>query len=464
MDKLERKLSALYLVSLVFCGLSFFVMVFILAQHNRVAADDYRTVAETLNQGILLTAWRTYLSWIGRWSALLTSSFFALLARDTGSLLAFTWATYVYFAISVCALVESVYRATALSGGSRPPLGIRIGLGVFFAHLLFFLTPNTRESFNWLSGATCYGWGVSHWILCLAFWVGALTGVRKAAIASALFAMLASSANEPLGIYIVVALGGAAALFWIAGQRERAISTSWCWLGSLLGFVIMALSPGNQARSSHYIQPPLSEVAQRVMLIPWQFTSQYVYSHWMWLVGTLLFGFFLAASSVSSRRGMTPAKVLVGASACFVFIEASNWILMFPAVYLGGHPPPDRSWISNSTMMFFALIGLGAWLGFLHGPLQRSTRLALQFGFVVMICGLGGFRLSLTQRMMPGISAYTEAYDQRMTLLRTYQAQDRRDPLELKRLPYQDILFYVEWDVADISEAFKLPFKTVAGQ
>jgi Family of unknown function (DUF6056) len=311
-------------------------------------ADDFCRAVQRRNLGFLDMQLHEYRTWAGRY----TSSALIGLAVKFGETSAhIAPVALTGFSLAICTMAALRIPASIVPKRYAPIVGTLGCLG------LFGLFENFGQSVLWLTGGLTYFapyllLGVA--LLCAFPQTSNPRFATAARVAAPILTFLAVGCSEVVGATIVGGLV-VACLFGAGGLRKPLWPSM---LSSLIGFVVMAASPGNAIRRS--INPhlplrelPLSAAGETFRLMVW------LISHRPLLVGVAIF----VGTLLHPRSGLPVGKdALVG-------LEAQRrW-----------GPPATRSPRSGLPVGKDALVGLEAQRRW-GPPAMRSPNVGLRRG------------------------------------------------------------------------------------
>jgi hypothetical protein len=183
----------------------------------------------------------------------------------------------------------------------------------------------------------------------------------------------------------------------------------------------------------HY-QSNVFEAIRLSLKFSWDITALLWHFKWPWFLGAASLAFFSAFFLRKPNARWKPDTRWLIAGA--VIVCSATFLLFMPAAYVGGGLPPDRSWVSNSTVILGFFIMIGFILGGL--PHKRTTEYVEPLGkflLPILVFVLGGYQLSLLKRKLPDLQTYSAAYDQRYALLLDLKRSGRTNPIEVSALP-----------------------------
>lgn len=123
------------------------------------SADDYCIVAETRDDGFWWMQVHSYLTWTGRYSAVLLESIFSQFDLIS---------SYPWIALSTLLLQLAAIRmlVTSVAGKSLSSLQIT-AVAMFVAAVFIGGLPSIIEAFYWMPGAASYQWGIINYLAWL---------------------------------------------------------------------------------------------------------------------------------------------------------------------------------------------------------------------------------------------------------------------------------------------------------
>jgi hypothetical protein len=217
------------------------------------SADDYCIVNETLSDGFWYMQVHSYLTWTGRYAAVLLESVVVQFDLIAG---------YRWFSLAtLIATIAGIHALTAaVSGRNTPRFHVAV-MALIAAAIFVGGLPSVVEAFYWMPGEASYQWGTATYFVWLALLLRGASGedparrhaVRRAAIVA--LTLVIPGFNEVMAPIIFATL----AAILVANRRHRFDDDG--FLLTLVGLVavltaVSFLAPGNRARSVTYADIP----------------------------------------------------------------------------------------------------------------------------------------------------------------------------------------------------------------
>lgn len=232
----------------------------------RYMGDDWCTAAVINKNGLLLSQWKWYLGWTGRYSFSLASGIAHLPGPQAAPFI-----PALMLGLWLVAASWAAYQVALQARWPRPMFA-----SLLAAEFVVFVTLNTAhnivQSFYWQTGVLTY---VAPLIL-LTFYFGLVVyGTRRRREGWAAWALSALSlvvtfvAGGFSEAYVVMQTGGlllaAAACLkgpWVSFGRAARPLILWGLVGSTLALLVVALAPGNDVRQAYFPPPSLFTAAK----------------------------------------------------------------------------------------------------------------------------------------------------------------------------------------------------------
>lgn len=232
----------LWLAGALLLGLAYLMFI---GTFSRYWADDFCYLANFQNSPNLLAAvQKSYSSWSNRYANVILFNTAQLFGRRAVSF--FPAALLALLALSAFLALRQIAQALQLR--LRPLAALCLALALTFFSVL--QAPNRFQAVFWLTGLVTYFAPLIFWNL-LIFLI--LRQPRWPALLTiAALALLAAGASETTLVVQVTFLS--LWLFFAALQRKQRppiIGVTVAWLFTMLGFLVVLLSPGNAVRLSY---------------------------------------------------------------------------------------------------------------------------------------------------------------------------------------------------------------------
>ena len=208
-------------------------------------ADDltYQYIWGTSNKvhnvwDVLVSQYNHYMTWGGRSVAHTIAQFFLVFPK------------FVFNIANSLCYVGILYKINSIATNKKKCAWL-----ILFMHLLlFFITPCFGEDFLWLIGSCNYSWTILIMLIFLDYFhKEKLKDSRLSMIKMYFLGILAGWTNENTGIALVIIV------FLILGNEKilkKKKLPMWKitgWIGSIVGYIILLLSPGNYIRNSYMV-------------------------------------------------------------------------------------------------------------------------------------------------------------------------------------------------------------------
>jgi hypothetical protein len=227
----------------------------------------------------------------------------------------------------------------------------------------------------------------------------------------------------------------------------------------------MALAPGNGARLHefhHHIDfftvfASFKEGWVAAFLMIWRLIAG---NYKPLLIGGLAayyWGSLISPVLQGQHPKVSHALVWKCGSVAVASLILANFLLLFPAMVLGGGLPPDRSWAMNMVFSAVILFLFAGFLGFAFPVRKKALNHALAILLGVAVLVHASYRVSVFTRQYRDLSAYASAFDERGKLLLQLKSEGRQTPLTLKPLPSTDV-FNIDYDAPTVERLYGLPF------
>lgn len=232
---MKKILIFVFLTAVVF-GL---IKIISIAPFDRMAADDFSYTTLAVNQGILKAQVLWYTTFTGKFINNFLVTIFGMMSSGSGS-------TLIYFMITLLSLFSALLIFFKKNKGLNLGIIYSVLFSLLFLVSYYFITPDKRESWYWLSGSVEYLWPTIFAIIAFAFAFEKkqTTGGR---VISFVMAFLVGAGSE---VVATLLLGGLfLPLVYLAITKNKLFSRLVIiFLGASLSFLIMFLAPGNAIR------------------------------------------------------------------------------------------------------------------------------------------------------------------------------------------------------------------------
>ena len=337
--------------------------------YARFVCDDYDSLNDARERGIIAGAHHFYTVWGGR----VTSNLFIYTVGFLGPPMAAPVALGITVGYVVaCAIAVGQLLAVCGVVVSRSMIALATTL---FVGTFFFALPAIGQDLYWMSGSLTYSLPLLIFLLANGRMMGSyrLAGQPKGVVAlwSVILLLLAFLASGCSEIYSVMqgscyGLAVLLLLFWIRkpGVRVMFLYYLSSLIGSLVGLAVVATAPGNAKRASAF-GPRRSLAAawhRAVMSI-----ARYDESWILHLCLVVAFVFFLLGLHASFRQRPRVFPVLLGLAVGGVAARLVLALCTLPTAYAQGFGVPYRA----MDILFFVLLAWTSFTGLILGVLAR---------------------------------------------------------------------------------------------
>jgi hypothetical protein len=403
---------------------------------SRYMSDDFCTARTLRHLGFLDAQAFWYMYWTGRATFTAVISATELVGNEI-----VPWLPAVALALWVPVLFDVFRRCLILVGGpehfTRP---LVLALTVIFAYLR--VNPDLPQTLYWQTGLLTYTlWilGATAYIDWILKYLSETPAIRRSPLSAsiscvsllALVMLNETSAALQIGLLGLACLGAVAPRLYL---RRRALSVLGAGLiGSVIGLVVMAAAPGNQARRAPLISAAMSmstaiqlsnEHAVQLIgsLLRQPKTVALVMINFCLVTATMRWSVFDTLDTTRKRIRLTLLSVLI-VGACYL----SVLICQLPAFLTLHKPAPARAQAIPvfAAIIFAALAGgvSGLALRNLHQVLvwrawYRATLIVLMLLFGLIFTGASMKVVAENMELEPELAAYARAWDRRDRFLR----------------------------------------------
>jgi hypothetical protein len=345
---------------------------------SRYIADDYCTAADVKTYGFIQAILNRYSTWDGRYTFSFIIYLFGLLGPKFAAILP---------TISITAWLAAAFyffKQIAKRIFDKPGNLLVMLVTSLFAFLTIYTVPQVADDFYWLTGVTTYLFSTIFEFFLLGFVINFLPEMEKRPLSKKVLFSLAffflafiGSGFSEVSTALHVAIFGFLLLLGIVNKiikktsHAQVVYLGILFLGASLGFVFMAVSPGNAVRistmKSWSIHPGIVELFKNSLLESIKYSKKWLfnYSDIIWPVGILsaLAGVFIP--SLSAVRWNIDNKnekkqVLVYVVCLFILVYASY----IPTTWMGYKVPEDRILIMTTTILSVGLVSCAFLVGF----------------------------------------------------------------------------------------------------
>lgn len=424
--------------SLVVAGLVAFAALFVvlyveLARSGRFPPDDMTRFASVRHYGALVSQWRLYQTWSGRWASNMMVSLVMSVLTDARSVFPYALALLGVVVATTWLLARlllaDLVRATAT------PL-----LAAVTAGLLFYATPERGDSWFFVFCSL-------ENVLPLCCGLLALACVRGAdarptlVVPAALLAAVATGGHESVALGMLAAGTVACAVALLRERDDVRVRTGVRVLAiASLSFAVSALSPGSGARLDGLPRVAFGTAVHSALAAGPGVLLDVARAGAAPLVASLLVwaaaGNLLAPANAAPR---SPGHVLRVLGAILVLAPIVALAATFPGFLALGEPPPARAQLVLAVFLVVASVVLGSTLGSAARVWPRSaTPLA-----TLALCALALVATRESVRMRADIATarlYAAAYDARIAALKGRRFERDPAPILLAPLPPSGVL------------------------
>lgn len=482
---MKLKTDSFFTFSLISTSILGLIKILSIIPFNRMAADDFSFAVGFLKNSFWQGQKIWYTGLTGRYTANFLISYFGALSSHDGKMILFPLLTIMLGLISFCLIVSYLI-------GKKPTSWQAILASAVLLVTYYQITPNPSQSWYWLNGAATYL--IPTFVSLIVFSI-ILRLVNRSWVYFALFflTLISSGGNELVMVINMVLSGAAFAGFYFIQRLGKQKHSKFSFLSmekynilvkqlsvvfaaSLLSFLIVYLSPGNEGRMSGYGSLPMKPLGS----VAYSFKSgpAIVYE----IVGQNLLLIVLVATSIAYFFNLFKKTTVVNSDNkellinLFLFLLAFSLFLTVPLVMIGylslGRVPPDRAYVVFSFIVIILLI-LFSYLLASYIKTWKASYKKLFFYFALInsfIFFLYGFKIvySLAEDVYIARN-YSQAFDETFLMLKNYKTQEGQKIIEIKQLPpsglvhfWQVTPFLENWENQAISSLFGLDAVVVA--
>lgn len=318
---------------------------------NRMAADDYSS-AIVGRDGLWNSVVFTYKTFMGRFSAVFIETPFATLMSPDGKIALYSIITFGLLFLAILIFIKRLFKFN-LKNISLYLISIAL-----FA-ILYQLTPNKSESWYWMTGSVVYLWpiifftfGVSHLFLTE-------FKIRDYVLAC-IFIFFGTAFNEAFGL-LTLAMLFVYAIFSFNNINKRKLAIA-MFISSLLSFLIMFLSPGNEVRRAGYGSSPMSYFGSLLYSLA---DGPNLYFSLVFQNLYLIVPIIIVLACLFKNKLITKINenaIYVNIFLTFLGGIISSVIFMIPAYASLGRVQPDRSQITIAFVILLQVIFLSKFI------------------------------------------------------------------------------------------------------
>ena len=228
-----------------------FVFLFVvLSYYNRIASDDFYSIALLRDKGILGGVTYTYNTWTGRWAACFLNLFLIRFYALNHFLFVYGITIFILFVFSVKRLLHNLielFQVNSLSFWKE------LNLAVFIVSAIFYCSIKIDETWFFLSSTCVYLISMLFFMLGTSALIARKTGVFNTLILIISFAYIGGSC-EPfalinlLFLMLLIFLNDFAVLKIDLPKKQFAKSLILAFVICMASFVILYMADGNRVR------------------------------------------------------------------------------------------------------------------------------------------------------------------------------------------------------------------------
>lgn len=393
-----RIIAFVLLISIAALLVSIYVIAY-LGSFSRYIADDYCSAGEFKALGYLGSITSRYITWDGRYSFSSMIYFFDSLGIKFPSILP---------AISITLLFASAYyffsQVLKAFSGKISRLTVMLITSVF-VFLIEYTTPQIAEVFYWMTGIATYQFSIIFELILLGLTVQVLINpiqinrFRQILLSLLLFLLsfVCSGFSEVSTAIHVSAF--ALAIFFALVYRfimKKYYSHTWYLLimffGALVGFIVMAMAPGNLVRSTSLspLHPSILDLIAHSLSQSAHYSISWFSKNagvlWPVIILTTVLGAYNSSSFSPSIAELKSIKIKV------ILFSVTGLILTFvsfvPTTWAGYDMPAERILLLPTAILGGTLITVSYLLGLLLAkefePLNQNSILVV--GMFSLFC------------------------------------------------------------------------------
>ncbi len=369
---------------------------------SRYIADDFCTAGELKAYGYLQAVIHRYLYWDGRFTFTFVIYFFELFGIKLPTILptiAITaWLLSSYY------FVKQIARRIFVKPGKLPILLV----SALFAFVILYSIPQVADDFYWMTGITTYPFSILFEFFLLGFVIQYLPEMGERSLAKKIlfavlffiFSFLCSGFAE-VSTALHVAIFGILFVIAIAKRliqktpSETLIYWGILFLGAFLGFVVMALAPGNAVRSNGMstwaVRPGIVELFVNSFKETVKYSLQWLlnYADLLWPAGLLMAFLGAYAPSIAPVRAnieqANKTKWFLIYLACMCVLAFVSFV---PTTWMGYKIPPDHTLIMPTSILAVKVFSCSFLLGLALRQTFRVTenKSNLLYAALIVLC------------------------------------------------------------------------------
>lgn len=311
---------------------------------NRMAGDDYSS-AIVGKDGVWNAVVFTYKNFMGRFTAVLIETPFSTSLAYDGKMSIYSIVTFSVLFVALLFLIKQIFNF------KKNNIYLYIIPAVLLT-VLYQMTPNKSESWYWLTGSVVYLWPIIFFIFATSFiFKNNLKTIDY--ILASLSTFFSVGGNEALGIISLITLFVLTVLL----PKKRKILIP-MFLSSLISFLIVFFSPGNDIRKAAGGSEPMSYLGSVLYSIaegPKLYKSLVLQNMYMLVpLSILLIDVFSKQYLKSKILGLD--DVLLNIFLLFIAGILISILFMLPSFVGLGRVQPDRSQITLSFFMISQIV------------------------------------------------------------------------------------------------------------
>jgi len=430
---------------LALCAGLFFALLYLtLGYFNRFTSDDIGILYTIDKIGIIANCVDFYLSWDGRIVSMFLATTFMKMSRGMDNLLHLQCTILIGMTSCFYFLLRAVFK-TLLVPNIISPIKL-LASSCLLCIAFFYLTFEIGEVWFWMMG-TGYVWSLSFLLLGVSFLIRPFPIKRPDLLMASLFFFLfgfqtVSYVALTLSICVIIVIRFLVYKGWSWGNFAQLKSYSIPLFFFLLGFLIMAVAPGNYHRRE-YFEPDtnLVSITEEVIMSLKHFGKVILYEK----LGYMLL-FFISSCFIAR---FVPSKLLTLKELVIQLI----WIGLIVIVALFAHSVSmsiatgwigqPRIWTLISLVLAFSCVASGFYVGvFLKINFPKISNMVTVLGLL----GVIALNIFTFINEYPIAKRYGNAVDNRLDLVRKLNTEHKwADAIvELKPLPNSGIIFSLD--------------------